>query len=193
VIFDQDVILCSNLQVHINQGVLFTQRAHPFDSAAHDQSGRSNAPPRLHSHMDPSVPFFHATQLSDGSTSNAVYISPAGPHRRRCARAAHESQSSSCATPQSSNDCKQVHLQVRVDPAVLTSDTKQHFLVAWCVGGMMAWLAESYRRRTFAGQELARRAHAKELEEKSGHLRAQQELAAAREEVRRCVLAAEQQ
>jgi hypothetical protein len=74
-------------------------------------------------------------------------------------------------------------LQVRVNPEVLPSDAKQHFVAAWFIGGMMAWLTETYRRRTFAGQELARHAHAAELEEKCAHLRAQQELAAAREEV----------
>ena len=75
-------------------------------------------------------------------------------------------------------------VQVRVDPAVLRSEDKQHFLVAWFVGGMLAWLTESYRRRSFAGQELARAAHIKELAEKSQLLQAQTELAAAREEVR---------
>ena len=74
-------------------------------------------------------------------------------------------------------------MQLKVDSTILPSDPKQHFLVAWFIGGMMAWLTESYRRRSFAGQELARRAHAQELAEKGGHLRAQQELAAAREEV----------
>lgn len=70
------------------------------------------------------------------------------------------------------------------DPTILPSVAKQHILVAWFAGGMMAWLAESYRRRTFAGQALARLAHTKELHEKSRHLRAQEQLAAAREEVR---------
>lgn len=70
------------------------------------------------------------------------------------------------------------------DAAVLSSVAKQHILAAWFAGGMMAWLAESYRRRTFAGQELARLAHDKELQVKSRHLSAQQELAVAREEVR---------
>lgn len=48
----------------------------------------------------------------------------------------------------------------------------------------MSWLAESYRRCTFANQQAARMAHVKELEEKSRHLAAQEELATAREEVR---------
>jgi hypothetical protein len=56
-------------------------------------------------------------------------------------------------------------------------------LVAWLAGALMSWLAESYRRCTFANQQAARLAHTKELEEKSRHLVAQQELATAREEV----------
>lgn len=75
-------------------------------------------------------------------------------------------------------------MQIRVDSAVLSSDAKQHILVAWFVGGLMAWLTESYRRRTFAGQEMARHAHKAELEEKCAHLAAQEELAAAKETVR---------
>jgi hypothetical protein len=70
---------------------------------------------------------------------------------------------------------------------VLSSAAKQHVLIAWLSGGLMAWLAESYRRRMFAGQQLARMAHAKELAEKLRHLRAQEELASAREEVRSAV------
>lgn len=68
--------------------------------------------------------------------------------------------------------------------AVLSSASKQHLLVAWLAGALMAWLAESYRRCTFAGQHAAKLAHSKELAEKMRHLRAQEELATAREEVR---------
>jgi hypothetical protein len=74
-------------------------------------------------------------------------------------------------------------VQMQWDSSILPSSAKQHILVAWLAGGMMAWLTESYRRRTFAGQEVARIACAKELEEKTRHLRAQEELASAREEV----------
>jgi hypothetical protein len=66
---------------------------------------------------------------------------------------------------------------------VLLARRGQHMVVAWLAGGFMAWLAESYRRCTFANQQAARDAHFKELEQKSQHLAAQQELAAAREEV----------
>ena len=67
---------------------------------------------------------------------------------------------------------------------VLPPSSKQHMVVAWLAGALMSWLAESYRRCTFANQQAARLAHAKELEEKSRHLSAQEELASAREEVR---------
>lgn len=60
-------------------------------------------------------------------------------------------------------------------------------VVAWLVGSLMAWLAESYRRCTFANQMLARLAHEKELQEKWNHLEAQRklvnELGTVREEV----------
>lgn len=69
-------------------------------------------------------------------------------------------------------------------PLVLSSASKQHLVVAWLAGALMAWLAESYRRCTFAGQHAAKLAHSKELAEKMRHLRAQEELASAREEVR---------
>lgn len=68
---------------------------------------------------------------------------------------------------------------------VLPPSRKQHMVVAWLAGALMSWLAESYRRCTFANQQAARVAHAKELEEKSRHLAAQEELATAREEVRK--------
>jgi hypothetical protein len=67
---------------------------------------------------------------------------------------------------------------------VLPPASKQHMIVAWLAGALMSWLAESYRRCTFANQQAARSAHMKELKEKSRHLAAQQELATAREEVR---------
>jgi hypothetical protein len=66
---------------------------------------------------------------------------------------------------------------------VMSSTAKERVLVAWLAGGMMAWLVERYHRQTFAGQQLAKAAHAKELAEKSRLLQAQHELAAAREEV----------
>lgn len=66
---------------------------------------------------------------------------------------------------------------------VLPPSSKQHMVVAWLAGALMSWLAESYRRCTFANQQAARLAHTKELEEKSRHLSAQEELATAREEV----------
>lgn len=70
---------------------------------------------------------------------------------------------------------------------MLPPTSKQHIVVAWLVGSLMAWLAESYRRCTFANQQVARLAHAKELQEKSNHLEAQEkfvkELSTVREEV----------
>jgi hypothetical protein len=74
-------------------------------------------------------------------------------------------------------------LQVHQNSAVMPSAAKERVVVAWLSGGVMAWLVERYRRQTFAGQHLAKAAHAKELAEKQSHLQAQQELAAAREEV----------
>ena len=75
-------------------------------------------------------------------------------------------------------------MQAHSSAVIMPGAAKERVLVAWLAGGVMAWLVERYRRQTFAGQALAKAAHAKELEEKSAHLRAQADLAAAREEVR---------
>ena len=65
------------------------------------------------------------------------------------------------------------------EQSVLTSTGRTHIVIAWWVGGFMAWLAESYRRRTYAGQLLAKTSHMNELHETNARLAAQEQLAEA--------------
>ncbi len=62
-----------------------------------------------------------------------------------------------------------------------------HICVAWAVGALMAYLAEFYRREMYRSQRLAAAAHAKELLEAQGRIKAQRQLAAAQAQV--CVFA----
>lgn len=64
-------------------------------------------------------------------------------------------------------------------PVLLPSDAMVHIVVAWAVGGLMAYLAEWYRRQMFASQKMAAAAHQKELLEAQARIKAQRQLAAA--------------
>jgi hypothetical protein len=46
---------------------------------------------------------------------------------------------------------------------LLPSVTGAHICVAWAVGGLLAYVAEWYRRQMYRSQRLAAAAHAKEL------------------------------
>ncbi len=71
----------------------------------------------------------------------------------------------------------------------LPSDALVHILVAWAVGGLMAYLAEWYRRQMFASQCMAAAAHQKELLEAQARMRAQRQLAAAQAQAAQRALA----
>lgn len=62
---------------------------------------------------------------------------------------------------------------------LLPQDAVIHITVAWAVGGLMAYLAEWYRRQVFSSQHLAQAAHEKELLEAQARIRVQRQLAAA--------------
>lgn len=64
-------------------------------------------------------------------------------------------------------------------PQHLPKDALVHVVVAWAVGGLMAYLADWYRRQMFASQKLAEAAHFKELLEAKARIKAQKELAMA--------------
>eukprot|EP00798_Chlamydomonas_sp_ICE-L_P026869 gene26869-4476_t len=63
--------------------------------------------------------------------------------------------------------------------SILPRDAVVHIFIAWAVGGLMAYLVECYRRKTFASQRMAVGAHAKELLEARERIKAQRQLAAA--------------
>lgn len=54
-----------------------------------------------------------------------------------------------------------------------------HIVVAWAVGGLMAYLSDWYRRQMHANARLACSAHAQELREARARIAAQRQLAAA--------------
>lgn len=62
---------------------------------------------------------------------------------------------------------------------ILPPDAVVHIVVAWAVGGLMAYLNDWYRRQMFANSKLASAAHEKELLEVRARIKAEQELAAA--------------
>jgi hypothetical protein len=66
------------------------------------------------------------------------------------------------------------HMHVSLPPDALI-----HVSVAWAAGGLMAYLAEWYRRQMFSSQREAAAAHAKELQEAQARVAAQRQLAAA--------------
>lgn len=57
---------------------------------------------------------------------------------------------------------------------ITSFDPVTHVLVAWAVGTLMAFLAETYRRQMFANHKLAADAAARELLEAQARIRAQQ-------------------
>ncbi len=61
----------------------------------------------------------------------------------------------------------------------LPKDAAVHVAVAWAVGGLMAYLAEWYRRQMFAHAKRAALAHSSELMEAQARIAAQRALAAA--------------
>lgn len=63
--------------------------------------------------------------------------------------------------------------------SILPADAVVHIVVAWAVGGLMAYLSDWYRRQMYANQKLACAAHEKELLEARARMQAQRELAAA--------------
>lgn len=56
-------------------------------------------------------------------------------------------------------------------------DASVHLVVSWAVGGLMSFLADSYRRQMFANQQLARAAAEKEIQEAKARTVAQSALA----------------
>ncbi|BDA48630.1 probable histidine kinase 3 [Coccomyxa sp. Obi] len=60
---------------------------------------------------------------------------------------------------------------------VLPRDAEVHLTVAWATGGLMSYVADSYRRQMFANAELARAAAEKEIQEARARTAAQRELA----------------
>jgi hypothetical protein len=67
----------------------------------------------------------------------------------------------------------------RLTMQLLSMDAIVHIMVAWAVGGLMAYLNDWYRRQMFANQKLAAFAHDKELLEARARIKAQRALAAA--------------
>jgi signal transduction histidine kinase/CheY-like chemotaxis protein len=64
-------------------------------------------------------------------------------------------------------------------PSLLPPDAAVHVLVAWAVGGLMAFLGDSYRRGTFLASRRAAASHAAELRAAASRAQAERELGAA--------------